>query len=150
MSGNNPRFVVRHLQSTSLDGAFRVHLPPECLDQLGLKVGDLCEITSEEGTTSGCGIAWRAADKMGSNPKTRPVKMTGTLKDAFEIKDGSHVTISTTKATTMHADHITLTDVTPAEYMQGQEHETDDGRWWSRCFYLLCKMVFIVRLHVLM
>lgn len=45
----SPPFVVRPLPGAGLDGAFRVHLSPESLDHLGLKVGELCQITGENG-----------------------------------------------------------------------------------------------------
>lgn len=88
----SPPFVVRPLPlaGAGLDGAFRVHLSPESLDLLGLKVGELCQITGESGGI-GYGIAWRATDKMGNSPKLRPAKMTDALRTAFGFKEGAHV-----------------------------------------------------------
>ena len=39
--------VVRDLPSQGLEGAFRVHVLPESLQQAQLKVGDVCEIISD-------------------------------------------------------------------------------------------------------
>ena len=76
------RFIVRPLTTTGLDGAFRVQIAPEALDKIGLKVEDICQITDEDGTT-GLGIAWRAADRMGTSPKIPPAKMSDTLRETF-------------------------------------------------------------------
>lgn len=70
-------FVVRPLQSGSLEGAFRVHLSPESLERLKLKVGEICQITCENGNT-GYGIAWRATDK-GRHLTSSPVKFQLTI-----------------------------------------------------------------------
>ncbi|TKA59754.1 hypothetical protein B0A55_11952, partial [Friedmanniomyces simplex] len=126
-------FVVRLLPSTGLEGAFRVHLSPESLEKLDLKVGELCQISGESG--NGYGIAWRATDKMGNSPKLRPAKMTDTLRAAFGFKEGSHVTITKTTATVVHADKVTLTDVTPSDY--GNPVDGEDGRWRGRATYTL-------------
>ena len=135
-------FVVRPLQSNpgSLEGAFRVYISPECLDQVSVKVGDLCEIWDERGETAvGYGIAWRATDRMGSSPKVVPAKVTEALRGAFGIEEGIHVNLCKTKGKIVHADKVTLTDVTPAEYVEGHESELDDGKWTWRCGYILSK-----------
>ena len=49
MADDNLPFVVRPLQATNLDGAFRVHLSPDGLDKLGLRIGEICQITGENG-----------------------------------------------------------------------------------------------------
>jgi len=49
MADDNLLFVVRPLQATNLDGAFRVHLSPDGLDKLGLRIGEICQITGENG-----------------------------------------------------------------------------------------------------
>lgn len=132
--GSNTPFVVRLLPSTGLDGAFRVHLSPEGLERLDLKVGELCQITGENGGI-GYGIAWRATDKMGNSPRLRPAKMTDTLRTTFDFKEGKHVTISRTSTQIMHANKVTLTDVTPSDY--GNAADSDNGRWGLACGYLL-------------
>ncbi|KAK1053734.1 AAA+-type ATPase [Friedmanniomyces endolithicus] len=126
-------FVVRLLPSTGLEGAFRVHLSPESLERLDLKVGELCQMSGESG--KGYGIAWRATDKMGNSPRLRPAKMTDTLRAAFGFKEGSHVTIAKTTATIIHADKVTLADVTPSDYANPMDVE--DGRWRGRATYTL-------------
>ena len=125
--------VVRDLPSQGLEGAFRVHVLPDSLQQAQLKVGDICEITSEDGTT-GYGIAWRADDRMGSRPKNRPAKMTETFRSACGFEEGSKVTISGTDAKVYRADKIVLTDVTPAEYKLPDDQ--DDGCWRIRIEHL--------------
>lgn len=130
MSGN-VAFVVRSLPSSVLDGAFRVHLSPDALEKAGLKLGDLCLITGENGS-SGYGIAWRAMDKMGNSPKVPPVKMTDIFRNAFGFKEGSHVTIAKSAAKIQRANVVTLTDVTPSDY--GNAAELDGyGRWRNKC-----------------
>jgi hypothetical protein len=127
------RFVVRPLTTTGLDGAFRVHIAPEALDKIGLKVGDLCQITDEDGST-GLGIAWRAADRMGTSPKTPPAKMSDALRETFGFKQGTQITISKCDKKITRAQTVSLTDVTPSDY-----DGSDDGSWIGRCRYLLSK-----------
>jgi AAA family ATPase len=137
-------FAVRSLPSTTgLDGAFRVHVLPEHLEQAGLKLGDLCEITGEDGTAVGYGVSWRATDKMGTNPKVRPAKMTEVLRTAYAIRDGSHVMLYQTEAKVVHAEKVFLTDVTPGEYMAGHEEDFEDGKWRTRCAMVLCELHLI-------
>ena len=122
--------VVRLLpSSTGLEAAFRVHALPESLEQAHLHIGDLCEISSEDGTV-GYGIAWRADDRMGNRPKNRPLKMTEVVRSAFGFEEGSRVTIQPTDARIVHADKIILSDVTPADY--GRPEDLDDKCWKSR------------------
>ncbi|EME41851.1 hypothetical protein DOTSEDRAFT_74044 [Dothistroma septosporum NZE10] len=120
--------VVRLTQSKGLEGAFRVQVLPESLQQAGLNTGDLCKITNEEGTT-GYGIAWRADDKI-NRPKNRPAKMTDIFQSAFGFEEGSRVTISRTASRIHRADKIVLSDVTPPEYTT--QNEIDDGLWQAR------------------
>ncbi|WPH02899.1 Hypothetical protein R9X50_00576700 [Acrodontium crateriforme] len=134
-----PSFVVRLLpvsgsQPPDLDGAFRVHFLPDALIHLGLSVGDLCQITGENGVV-GVGVAWRGTDRMGNSPKLRPVKMTERFCSAFGFKEGEHVTVTKTKSKFIVADSITLSDVTPSDF--GNPANADDGRWLTRCAYLL-------------
>ena len=136
---NSRDFVVRPLQSTGLDGAFRVHVPPEALERLNLKVGELCTISTAAGDAFGYGITWRATDKMGNSPKARPAKMTDMLRNAYGIKEGSHVTLEKVNAEVIHAEKVTLMDVTPTEYMDGHGAEVEDDKWWGRCIYALRK-----------
>ncbi|CAK4034808.1 ATPase family 2 [Lecanosticta acicola] len=121
--------VVRLLPSTGLEGAFRVHVLPESLQHAGLKLGDVCEISSEDGS-HGYGIAWRADDRMGTRPKNRPAKMTETIRSAFGFEEGSTVTIARTSASIVRADRIVLSDVTPPEY--NKPDDVDDGCWRTR------------------
>lgn len=136
-------FVARALPSAGgLDaGAFRVHLLPEHLDQLGLKLNDLCEITGENGDAKGYGIAWRAVDKMGTNPKNRPAKLTETLQTAFGIKEGSQIMLYRTDAKVIHADEIVLTDITPNDYAENDPDDRENGRWRGRIAAALCELI---------
>lgn len=136
--------VVRSLPSTGLEGAFRVHLLPDSLREAGLKIGDTCEIQSDDGTI-GYGIAWQAADSMGNRPKTRPAKMTDTFKSAFGFQDGSKVSISQTDARILPADSMVLTDVTPAENTSSNEWSA--GEWEIRIKNLFCKLPSTVYDH---
>ncbi|UJO19671.1 ATPase family protein [Fulvia fulva] len=120
--------VVRLTQSKGLEGAFRVQVLPESLQQAGLTTGDLCEISNEEGTT-GYGIAWRADDKI-NRPKNRPAKITEIFQSAFGFEEGSKVTISRTTSQIHRADRIVLSDVSPQEYISS--NEADDGLWQAR------------------
>ncbi|EMC92580.1 hypothetical protein BAUCODRAFT_114322 [Baudoinia panamericana UAMH 10762] len=128
-------FVVRTLlPAGSLEGAFRVHLTPDSLDKLDLKVGEICHVDGENGSI-GYGIAWRATDKMGTAPKLKPAKMTDTMRTAFGFKEGSHVSISKTKQQIAPATRIILSDVTPTEY--ANDPTDDDDRWGVRAHFLL-------------
>lgn len=132
---------MRTLQSPGLDGAFRVHVLQDHLEDVGLKNGDLCEITDAEDCALllGYGIAWRATDRMGNAPKVRPAKTTDVLRNAFGIKEGSHVNLSRTKGKIVKADKIVLTDVTPEEYSANNGRDVEDEKWWVRCAYMLSK-----------
>jgi AAA family ATPase len=109
--------VVRIQQSRGLEDALRVHLSPESLDAAGLAIGDPCEVNNEDGTVTAYGIAWRAEDRMNATrPKNRPIKVTETLRDLFDLKEGSRVTISRTRASLQPASKIMLTDVSPVSH----------------------------------
>jgi AAA family ATPase len=113
-------------------------MPPDTLTQLNLSIGEVCQIDStDDSQTLGYGIAWRATDGIGSSPKVRPAKMTDHLRDAYDIKEGSHVNISKTNAQVVLAEKIILVDVTPSDY--GKREELEDGRWYWRCGSLLSK-----------
>lgn len=120
-------FTIRLLPAVGLDGAFRVHLSVDSLESLKLTPGELCQIS---GDTTGYGIAWRATDRMGTSPKHRPAKISETLRAAFGFKEGSQVTISRTNAKIVHADKVTITDITPSDY--GNAAEQEDGNWQNR------------------
>ncbi|GIZ45833.1 hypothetical protein CKM354_000898400 [Cercospora kikuchii] len=122
--------VVRLQQSKGLQDAFRVHVLPESLTDAGLKLNDICQITSEDGMTTGYGIAWRAEDKMGSRPKTRPAKMTETFRDLYDFKDGSKVKISRADTKLYPADRIVLYDVTPEGH--NKPDVVDETNWEMR------------------
>ncbi|SMQ47660.1 unnamed protein product [Zymoseptoria tritici ST99CH_1A5] len=126
-AATNLHVVVRLLPSNGLEGAFRVHVQPESLDQASLKLGEVCEIVAEDGCL-GYGIAWRADDRMGNRPKNRPIKMTETIRTAFGFQEGSRVTIARTDIQIWPADRIVLTDITPKEYLKT---EAEDDKSWS-------------------
>ena len=136
-------FAVRTLPlPTHVEGAFRVHILQEHLDQVGLKLGDLCEISTDEAGKEvlGHGISWRATDKLGASQKVRPARVTNTLQAACEIREGSHVYLRRTNAKMVHAAQVTLVDVTPQAYSKTQEIETEDGRWRLHCIAALRKI----------
>lgn len=108
------------------------------MQQAGLTFNEPCQILDEYGKVIGCGIAWRAADKMGASPKMRPARMSETLRGAFGIKEGSHVSLQRSSVKTLHAEKLSLTDVTPNERSTGQEDEMDSRRWRTRCAAALC------------
>ena len=138
--------MTRTLPSTGLEGAFRVHMLPEHLEQASLKLGDVCEITTEAGDTLGYGISWRATEKMGTHPKAKPAKMTDMLRKAFGIKEGSLVKLSRTEAKVVHAERVVLTDVTPDSYhVEGRAEELGEGLWRVRCASALGKLHLIDR-----
>ncbi|KAF2208118.1 hypothetical protein CERZMDRAFT_114831 [Cercospora zeae-maydis SCOH1-5] len=121
--------VVRLQQSKGLQDAFRVHVLPESLSDAGLRLNDICQITSEDGLTTGYGIAWRAEDKMGSRPKTRPAKMTETFRDLYDFKDGSKVKISRADTKLYPADRIVLYDVTPEGHNRPDVVDETNWEW---------------------
>ena len=118
------------------------------LDKIGLKVGDICQITDEDGST-GLGIAWRAADRMGTSPKVPPAKMSDALRETFGFKQGTQITISKCDKKITRAQTVSLTDVTPSDY-----DGTDDGSWVGRCRYLLSEFYLVALaislLHILL
>nr|POE94253.1 atpase family gene 2 protein [Quercus suber] len=126
-------FVIRPLPSNTLEGAFRVHLSPESLEKLHLKVGDVCEISSASGAI-GHGIAWRAADKLttSASPKLRPIKMTETLRHAYGFTEGAQVQIAKTGAAMTHAERVRLSAVEADD-----EATTNFKSWRIACAALL-------------
>lgn len=127
------QFVVRPLKTNGIQGAFRVHISPDALGKLGLTVGDVCQISSEDGSSHGLAIAWRAAEGMGNSPKIQGAKLSETLRETFGFKEGTRVIIAKTDKKIKPAGKISFTDVTPADY-----DGTDDGNWTSRTRALLC------------
>lgn len=132
MVGDGLPFVVGVLPSTGLEGAFRVHLTPESLEKIGLKVGELCQITGENGDL-GYGIAWRATDKMGTSPKLRPAKMTDIMRAAFGFTEGSHVMIVKTTAQISHAHKVSISDAMPIDPASDASYNS----WRIACTWLL-------------
>lgn len=120
-----------------LEGALRIHLPPESIQQAGLTFNEPCQIVDEKGKAVGCGIAWRAADKMGASPKSRPARMSEMMREAFGIKEGSLVKIQPVKAEIVHAAKMVLTDVASDPSAADTSIEAD--RWLGRCRVALCK-----------
>jgi AAA family ATPase len=114
--------------STSLDGAFRVHLTAKDLDILGLKLGDLCKLHSGDGS-SAVGIAWRSLDTS-VKPALHPVKLSEALRDAFGCKLGSQITIEKVNAKIAHADRVVVIDVSDSEKI---DLTKDDKSWKWRC-----------------
>ena len=128
-----PSFTVRPLlPSSALDGAFRVHISPKDLELLGLKAGDICRLSSPDGTT-GVGIAWRSTDQ-NAKPQVHPVKLTDTLRDAFGFKLGNQLTIQKTNSKISHADRVVVIDVTESDSFDSAK---DDNNWKLRCVYTL-------------
>ncbi|KAF2723165.1 AAA-domain-containing protein [Polychaeton citri CBS 116435] len=124
--------VVRDLKSaaaTPLSDAFRAHLSPDVLDNLHLRIGDICDIATEDGKCTGVAIAWRAADKLGS-PKNPPVKLSEILREAYGFKLGAPVIVKKSSAKITTADKIVLTEVTGVDNEVSQSLE--DGCWISR------------------
>lgn len=128
-----PSFVVRPLPpSTALDGAFRVHIPAKNLDLLGLKPGDLCQLSSADGNT-GIGIAWRSVEQ-NAKPNVYPVKLADALRDAMGFKLGSQVTIQKAAGKIVHADRVVIIDVTEKNTLDVSKN---DNNWQLRCGFTL-------------
>lgn len=126
-------FTVRPLPpSAVLDGAFRVHIPIKDLESLGLKPGDLCQLNSGDGNT-GTGIAWRSTDQ-NAKPQAHPVKLTDTIRDAFGFKLGNQISIRKTAAKIVHADTVTVIDVSD---QNASDASKNDNCWKYRCGYTL-------------
>lgn len=133
-------FVVRNIpaSTTSLDGAFRVHLAPESLSQAGLVFNEPCEILVDSKVV-GFGISWRAADKMGASPKTRPARMSEILRDAYGIKEGSQVVLRPTASRIQVAETLTLTELSSPQEPKAVNDVADGDTWRTRCAFTLCK-----------
>lgn len=133
-------FTVRPLPPGSiLDGAFRVHIPSRELDMLKLKPGDLCHLTSLEGHL-GTGIVWRS-NEQNTKAQTRPVKLTETIREAFGFKLGNHVNISRTTNRILHAERVTIVDVSD-KIDPIKDHES----WRWRCGDILCTVYITMAL----
>ncbi|KAI5269079.1 AAA-domain-containing protein [Aureobasidium subglaciale] len=114
--------------TTSLDGAFRVHLTAKDLDLLGLKLGELCTLHSSDGS-SAVGIAWRSLDTS-VKPQLHPVKLSEAIRDAFGFKLGSQITIEKINAKIAHADRVVVIDVSDNDKI---DLTKDDKSWKWRC-----------------
>ncbi|KAI5245873.1 AAA-domain-containing protein [Aureobasidium subglaciale] len=114
--------------TTSLDGAFRVHLTAKDLDLLGLKLGELCTLHSSDGS-SAVGIAWRSLDTS-VKPQLHPVKLSEAIRDAFGFKLGSQITIEKINAKIAHADRVVVINVSDNDKI---DLTKDDKSWKWRC-----------------
>lgn len=122
-------FTVRPLPpTTSLDGAFRVHIPNKDLELLNLKPGELCHLNTQDGNT-GTGIAWRSLDA-NAKPHAHPVKLTDTLRDAFGFKLGNQLIIEKANTKFHHADRVVVIDVSGNA---NTDPLKDDKNWKWRC-----------------
>lgn len=133
------QFVVRANQSPNgLEGAFRIHVHPDHLRSINVEHGELCDILGGKDGTSvvGCCIAWRAADSMSNAPRVRPAKTTDTLRTAFSIQEGSHISLTRSHGSKVNASKVVLTDVTPDEYVSNETLHAENS-WRTRCAYLL-------------
>lgn len=128
-------FTVRPLApSTALDGAFRVHIPPKDLDVLGLKSGDLCQLSSADGN-AGVGIAWRSTETT-AKPQPHPVKLSETLRDIFGFKLGYQIKVQKLNTKVAHADRVVIVDKTNKHDIDASK---DDDSWFVRCSFTLSK-----------
>ncbi|THY31352.1 AAA-domain-containing protein [Aureobasidium pullulans] len=123
-------FTVRPSPPTSsLDGAFRVHLTAKDLDLLGLKLGELCTLHSGDGS-SAVGIAWRSLDTS-QKPQLHPVKLSEPMRDSFGCKLGSQITIKKiNNGKIAHADRVVVIDVSDNDKI---DLTKDDKSWKWRC-----------------
>ena len=133
-SSGSTHVVARLVSSTTLDGAFRIHVPPDSLEQARLKVGEFCEIKSDDGT-HGYGIAWRADDRMTNKNKTRPMKMSDTFMGAFGFKEGNKATMTATKVKPKHAKEVRISDDVSSD--DSSQDADDDCLWYFRTGCLL-------------
>ncbi|KAK8192750.1 AAA+-type ATPase [Zalaria obscura] len=125
-------FIVRPMPPAStLEGAFRIHVTTKDLESLGLKPGDLCQVSGKDGGC-GVGIAWRSIDTPKNQP--HPVKLTDTFRDAFGFKLGNQVTISKAGSEKVLAERVTIVDVSDNAL---SEQSKDDDIWKYRCGTLL-------------
>jgi len=128
-------FTVRPLpRGATLDGAFRVQLATKDLDSLKLRPGDLCHLITADGTT-GTGIAWRSTEP-NTKANAHPIKVTDTLRDAFNFKLGNQLTISKSSAQIYHAKRVIVTDVSDHDE---SDNNKDDTNWSWRCGNILGK-----------
>jgi AAA family ATPase len=128
--GDSLSFTVRPLPPTSsLDGAFRVHISAKDLEALELIPGELCTLRSAEGT-SAVAIAWRSTDTS-VKPQIHPVKMSEALRDASGFKLGTQTTIQKIPGGKIaHADRVIVIDVSNTERI---DLAKDDRSWKWRC-----------------
>lgn len=87
-------FACSFLCSVPNSAAFRIHVPPESLEQARLRVGDVCEIKSDNGK-HGLGIAWRAGDRLTKKKNTtRTMKWSDFFMVTFGFKEGDKATMT--------------------------------------------------------
>jgi AAA family ATPase len=132
---DNVHVVARLQSATTLDGAFRMHLPPDSLIQGGLKIGEVCSVHAEDGT-NGYGIAWRAEDRMGNKPKKRPVKISEVAQNAFGFKEGVQVSLIPAKLKILPAKRVFLEAAACEEDSVGTQ-DLNDRLWRVRTHNLL-------------
>lgn len=129
------RFVVRPYGGTSnTEGASRIHLSYKACDSLSLKAGDLCRI--RRGDSESYGYAWPSKDLQLSK-SFNTVQLTSTLRDAFNLNLGDHVSLSRVDGKSLLAESVHIEDVT-----KDDEGLSDEGRfdweWWAA--YSLAKL----------
>lgn len=100
----------RAVQSATLEGAFRVHIPPKELRELSLETGQLCQLKTQANKL-GLAFAWPFSDSQ-TNSNRRVVKITDTVKDVFGLTYQDRVTITKSPEELRHADRVLIADVT--------------------------------------
>lgn len=137
-------FTVRPLaRGAGLEGAFRVHIASKDLDQLKLKSGDLCHLSTAEGS-NGTAIACRSDDQFIAKGGSHPIKLTDAFRDAFNVKLGNTVTVTKSSIEIRHADRVVVTDVSDTNSF---DQARDDTNWQWRCGNILGQQSVIKSPH---
>ncbi|KAF1987239.1 AAA-domain-containing protein [Aulographum hederae CBS 113979] len=125
----SPKYKLRLLPNspTTLEGAFRVHLPSNDLNKLGIRPDEPCLLKSDGRT--GIAIAWRST-------LNGPIAQISTIaKDAYGFSLEDRITVSKCETQLRCAEKVVFRDVT--EGLTANDHVSEDHLRFSvasHCF----------------
>lgn len=124
-----PRPLERNLPGTSLEGAFRVHLPNTEFRQARFSNGDLVRVSTLSGGPKGVAIAWLTTDK--TIAKGKPiVRVTDLLREKFDISLNDKIFVEKTDE---EWKPITSIELSFADSMEnGGFDSTEELMFWTR------------------
>lgn len=130
------RPLVRPAGNPTLEGAFRVHVPPKELKALGLEAGELCSLNISD-RNAGLGFIWPSFDNNSVTAK-RVAKISDILKDTYGLNYQDKITIGKVEDGLQKIDTVYVTEVGDGLSGSNQLELEEIQFWASSC---LCTVV---------